>query len=1003
MTAPDALPDASPPHSPGESRDAVFDQYSILDTPAEQQFDDIVLLASRICETPVALVSFVTSDRQWFKARVGFPVFETPLSQSICAHALRQSGTVVLTDLTLDDRTKDNPLVTGPPFIRFYAGALLHTPEGTPLGTVCVIDTEPRPDGLTERQRTSLEALARQVMTQLEMRRLLLQQADARKQLLAATAEAEHQHVEALRLAALVEYSSDFIGAATPDGDMLFINPAGLRLVGLPDLPTARTTTLVEYFAPKDRAMVTSTVLPAVRQQGYWEGRLEFREFATGAAVPVLCSIFSIRSEQGALTGYGMVTRDLRDVRKADARRIALLELGDRLRDVDDIDEMAFVAAEVVGRAMDVSATGYAALDLNGDEVTVTRDWVAPGVASVRGSYRVPDYGSYVEELRRGAPVVVNDVRSDPRTAAHAVALEARHARAFINLPLIEHGRPVALFFVLSAEPRVWTAEKVSFVRNVAERTQAAIERRRAENRLRELAVSLEQQVADRTADRNRLWLLSTDVMLVARFDGTITAVNPAWKSALGWESEELIGHPLFELIHPDDLERTAAGASTLAAGSALWRFENRYRHKDGSYRWIAWTAVPGEDLINAVGRDVTLEKEQEEVLRQTEERLRQSQKMEAVGQLTGGLAHDFNNLLTGITGSLELLQARIAQGRVKDVDRYVNAAQGAAKRAAALTHRLLAFSRQQTLDPKPTDVNRLVAGMEDLVRRTVGPGIAVETVAAGGLWNTLVDASQLESALLNLCINGRDAMPNGGKLTIETGNKWLDGRAAAERELPVGQYVTLCVSDNGTGMPPDVVARAFDPFFTTKPIGQGTGLGLSMIYGFARQSGGQVRIYSEVGQGTMVCLYLPRHHGVAEEADIPADLSDAPRAGRDETVLVVDDEPTVRMLVTEVLEDLGYTAIEAADGFAALKVLRSNARIDLLVTDVGLPGGMNGRQVADVGRDVRPNLKVLFITGFAENAVLNHGHLEPGMHLLTKPFAMEALASRIKELIAGK
>ena len=382
------------------------------------------------------------------------------------------------------------------------------------------------------------------------------------------------------------------------------------------------------------------------------------------------------------------------------------------------------------------------------------------------------------------------------------------------------------------------------------------------------------------------------------------------------------------------------------------------------------------------------------------EEALRQSQKMEAVGQLTGGLAHDFNNLLTGITGSLELLRMRVAQGRINDIDRYINAAEGAAKRAASLTHRLLAFSRRQTLAPKPSDLNRLVAGMEDLIRRTVAQGVSVETIAACELWTTLVDPSQLENALLNLCINARDAMPGGGKLVIETGNTWIDERGARERELPPGQYVTLRVSDNGTGMAPDVIARAFDPFFTTKPIGLGTGLGLSMIYGFARQSGGQARIYSELGQGTMVCLYLPRHLGDAVDAEPAEALPRASRAARDETVLVVDDEPTVRMLVAEVLEDLGYTAIEAADGTAALKVLHSDARIDLLVTDVGLPGGLNGRQVADAARVVRPRLNVLFITGYAESAVLSHGHLEPGMHVMTKPFPMDVLAARIREII---
>ena len=510
------------------------------------------------------------------------------------------------------------------------------------------------------------------------------------------------------------------------------------------------------------------------------------------------------------------------------------------------------------------------------------------------------------------------------------------------------------------------------------------------------------QALAERTAERDRLWRISRDPFLVSDQDGRWLRASPAWTEILGWSEAELVGRTSEWMQHPDDLERTRAERAGLAAGRTTRRFESRFRGRDGGYRWFSWTAVPEGGLLYCVARDVSAEKEQAQARESLEEQLRQSQKMEAVGQLTGGLAHDFNNLLTGVIGSLELLQARMAQGRVQEVERYANAAQGAARRAAALTHRLLAFSRRQTLDPKPTDVNRLVAGMEELIRRTIGPGIAMEPlVAAGGLWATLVDPGQLENALLNLCINARDAMPDGGKLTIETGNRWLDERAASERDLAPGQYVSLCVSDTGAGMAPEVAAKAFDPFFTTKPIGQGTGLGLSMTYGFVRQSGGQARIYSEVGQGTMVCLYLPRHLGGAVGAEGATAPGASPRAEQGETVLVVDDEPTVRMLVTAVLEDLGYTALEAADGAAGLRVLQSDVRIDLLVTDVGLPH-MNGRQVADAARVARPGLKVLFITGYAENAVLSHGHLDPGMHVLTKPFAMDALASRIRTLIAG-
>jgi PAS domain S-box-containing protein len=521
-----------------------------------------------------------------------------------------------------------------------------------------------------------------------------------------------------------------------------------------------------------------------------------------------------------------------------------------------------------------------------------------------------------------------------------------------------------------------------------------------SEGRLRELNATLERKVAERTAERDRVWQISRDLIAVVGLDGILRAANPAWRTVLGRDPDDLVGRHVRDLAWPEDAVPTRADGGDV---SDFLDSEIRYAHRDGTPRWISWASSVEEGLVYAYGRDVTAERAREAELEAAREALRQSQKMEAVGQLTGGLAHDFNNLLTGISGSLELMQARMSQGRLTDLDRYMTAAQGAARRAAALTHRLLAFSRRQTLDPKPTDVNALVHGMEELIRRTVGPSIHVEVVGAAGLWLALVDPPQLENALLNLCVNARDAMPDGGRITVETANRWLDARAALERDLAPGQYLSLCVTDTGTGMTPDVVARAFDPFFTTKPLGEGTGLGLSMIYGFARQSGGHVRIYSEVGQGTTMYLYLPRHHGEAEDVESPPDLASAPRAEQGETVLIVDDEPSIRMLVTEVLEDLGYTAIEAADAPSGLRVLQSDVRIDLLVTDVGLPGGMNGRQMADAGRVNRRGLKVLFITGYAENAAVGNGHLEHGMQVLTKPFEMETLASRIKELIAGR
>ncbi len=382
------------------------------------------------------------------------------------------------------------------------------------------------------------------------------------------------------------------------------------------------------------------------------------------------------------------------------------------------------------------------------------------------------------------------------------------------------------------------------------------------------------------------------------------------------------------------------------------------------------------------------------------EEALRQSQKMEAVGQLTGGLAHDFNNLLTGISGSLELLKMRLGQGRVAEADRFITSAQTAANRAAALTHRLLAFSRRQTLDAKPTHANTLILSMVDLIQRTVGPAIEVKTMLAEPLWAVLCDPNQLENAILNLAINARDAMPDGGTLRIETASTTLDARNAVERDMQPGDYIAISVTDTGTGMTPEVAARAFDPFFTTKPIGMGTGLGLSMIYGFAKQSDGQVRIHSALGQGTAVKMLLPRAtDGTPANIDGTA-ITEAPRAEEGETVLVVDDEAAVRMLVSEALEELGYLPLEAADASGGMKILQSKARIDLLITDVGLPGGMNGRQMADAARNLRPDLKILFITGYAEQSVLGSGTLGAGMHVLSKPFPLDTLASRIKNIL---
>ena len=509
----------------------------------------------------------------------------------------------------------------------------------------------------------------------------------------------------------------------------------------------------------------------------------------------------------------------------------------------------------------------------------------------------------------------------------------------------------------------------------------------------------LERRINQQSADRDRMWRLSTDLMLVANFNAEIISINPAWTTILGYEAPAIVGRNFMTLVHPDDQRATSNEVGRLASGLTTLRFENRYRHADGSWRDISWTAVPDVDLIHAVGRDITDEKRAAEALRETESALLQAQKLESIGKLTGGVAHDFNNVLQIISGNLQLLQ--LSAGANEATLKRLATATIAVERGARLASQLLSFARRHPLKPVVADLRELLGAMDDLLQRAIGESVAVELAVDNDLWHTLIDPNQLENVLLNLAINARDAMDGQGKLTIELRNAELDAAyCAGHPEVCAGQYVMLAVSDTGCGIPSDLADKIFEPFFTTKREGEGTGLGLSMAYGFIKQSGGHIKVYSEVGHGTTFKLYLPR--SMAELDTLPAALN-GPVVGGNETVLVVEDDLHVRETVVEILKGLGYTVLKAADGQSALSIIDSGLPIDLLFTDVVMPGELRSPDLARKAKAILPGLEILFTSGYTQNAIVHGGRLDAGVELLSKPYRREDLARKIRFMFANR
>jgi PAS domain S-box-containing protein len=651
--------------------------------------------------------------------------------------------------------------------------------------------------------------------------------------------------------------------------------------------------------------------------------------------------------------------------------------------------------------------------------------------------FPMPRNTAIFEPTFRGrGPVRSDDILADPRYGKNVPhkGMPEGHlpVRSYLAVSVVSRSGEVlgGLFFGHS-QPRVFTDRAERIVTGLAAQAAVAIDnarlhqanqqeiesRRQAEQELQGLNQTLEQRAEQRalqlaasrtrledTERRFRLLVESVTDYAIYMLDsqGYVVNWNTGAERIKGYARDEIIGRHFSMFYTAEErLKEIPTRALTIAATSGKYETEGWRVRKDGSTFWagVVINAIKSskDELLGfaKITRDLTER-------RAADERARQAQKMESIGQLTGGVAHDFNNLLTIIIGNLETLQRSLdaVPLSVERLKRSADNAMRGSRRAESLTQRLLAFSRQTPLAPKPIDIGRLVGGLSDLLRRTLGEQVTVETVLGGGLWRANVDPNQLEVAIINLAVNARDAMPQGGKLTLETANVYLDeGYAASQVEVVPGQYVMVAVTDSGSGMAPDVLARAFDPFFTTKDVGHGTGLGLSQVYGFAKQSGGHIKIYSEIGEGTTVKLYFPRVHAAishdeSEGAPVVA------RGSTNETILVVEDDPEVRSYSRDTLRELGYDVLEAKDGHAGLKLLDSHPDIKVLFTDVGLPGGMNGRQLADEAHRRRPQLRVLFTTGYARNAIVHDGRLDPGVELITKPYTQAALSTKLRDML---
>ena len=948
-------------------------QYWLVDPSLEAALDDLTLLAAHLLKAPVAVLCREDGGQVVFAAQRGTTPEELSADRAFFEFALAQREFFFLPDLCAEPRFAHSRLVAAGPRFRSCAGVPLRDSDGCTAGALLVFDREVR--DLSHDQEDALRALADESMRQLHVRRELgglttsLAEAMEGDTALRATNAALRALIDAAPMAVVVLGEGGQVRMWSARAEAMFGGATrALRL--LVDAGPERAV-----LEAVQRAAVCG-LTQEVRCRDH-QGRL--LEFSVSAA--------PLRDERGNASGCIGIADDVTLRRAAERRAAAQYATTRALAETRSAAEAASPLLQAIGESLGWQWVTWWSVDDESGSMRCFSFWREPGLladefeAVTRQLSLGRGAGLPGRVWQTGQALWIPEIAADPALPRSHAAMAAG-LRSAVAFPILRGGRVVGVFDLLSTEAHEPDEALLGTFASISGQVGQFLERARIED------------------ERDQFFSVSLEMLCILSLDGCFRRLNPAWQRTLGYSPDELLGRPLCDFAHPEDREAVRAELARLARGIDTTYFEHRFRAKEGCVRWLSWTCPgvqPGQSVLFAAVRDVTERREAEEALRSSEEQLRQAQKLEATGRLAGWTAHYFNNLLTGILGYSRLMLDRLLEG--DPLREYAKQIQSAGERTASLTQQLLAFSRRQVLRPCLVDINAVVADMDRMLRPLIGEDIELVTSLAPGLEHVRADRGQLEQVILNLALNARDAMPQGGRVTIETHATTIDEAQASSRvDLPPGRYCVLSVTDTGVGMDAELRRRVFEPFFTTKRLGQGTGLGLSMVYGIVQQTGGTLRLDSELGEGTRIEIFLPSACEVVERAVTPV----VPAATARPTVLLVEDEDTVRELTGEVLRGAGYEVVDVRSGEEALRASRAFERpIDVLLTDVVLQG-VNGRQLAQLVTQERPEIKTLYMSGYSGDAVARYGVLA-GEAFLAKPFMPDALLQKVRLLVGSR